>query len=136
MIYFKVSVRVWGDTLDPNRFTQAIGIDPTSSFSPGDPISKRGRGAGMCRKYGSWRKLVESDDEVEFCRALQDLLAELPANFSEVVKSFAAEADVFLGVFDIRNQSTFFLDEDVIQLLAEKQLSVCFDLYVEDDAAE
>lgn len=57
-----------GETFDPEEITRRLGIEPTCSFRPGDPITKDGRG-----RYGvyGW-KVTSGDDTLE----IDDLLLE------------------------------------------------------------
>ena len=130
---FRITVRVYGETLKPHEFAEEIKVPPTTSYSRGDPVSKHGRAAELRQKYGAWMKAVECEDPPEFSSALNGLLAELPANFADIVQGHGAEADVYVGGFGVRDQSTIFMDEQLIQSLAAKQLSVVFDLYVKDE---
>jgi len=120
----------------PAQLTARVGLAPTRSFSPGDPVRRHGTEPIPKQTYGYWSRRVKAGDHEAFLVAVVTLLSELPADFHDIVKSFDASADFFLGVFGIRDQSTVYLDEPIIELLAKLKLPVCFDLYVDegDDA--
>ncbi|MGN6276883.1 MAG: DUF4279 domain-containing protein [Solirubrobacterales bacterium] len=42
--------RFYGEAFDPDEITRRLGIEPTTSFRPGDPITKDGQ--GTWRGYG------------------------------------------------------------------------------------
>jgi hypothetical protein len=42
--------RFYGETFDPDEITKRLGVEPTDSFRPGDPITEDGR--GIRRGYG------------------------------------------------------------------------------------
>jgi hypothetical protein len=46
----KLYFRFYGEKFDPDEITRRLGIEPTISFRPGEPITKDGR--GIRRGYG------------------------------------------------------------------------------------
>jgi len=66
----QLSLRFQGESFDPDEITRRMGIEPTTSFMPGDPIAADG--SGRRRRYG-WRLAVEERETLELGTLLSDL---------------------------------------------------------------
>jgi hypothetical protein len=63
-----------GEFFDPAEVTRRLGIEPTTSFRPGDPITKDGQ--GRRRGYG-WMLKVDERETIE----IDDMLRKLKEQF-------------------------------------------------------
>jgi hypothetical protein len=82
-----------GEAFDPDEITRRLGVEPTDSFRPGDPITKDGRG-----RYGvyGW-KVMSGGDTLE----IDDLLSELQRRVdvpAEKVKQLCRDLNVDLAI--------------------------------------
>lgn len=108
----KVGLRVIGDSLDPNEVTKLLGCEPTKA-------------------KGNWildGKLPPTDDfEVQ----IENLLASVTDDLS-AWKALADKyrIDIYCGLFlkDINRGCD--LSSKIIKALSERNISICFDIYV------
>jgi hypothetical protein len=126
---FSITLRVTGESLEPDRVTKLVGSPPTDSFRRGDPVSRRGKAAQTPRKYGSWQLSVEADDAEKFSAVLRDLLARVPTHFAQAARREQWAVDVFVGLFGVHDQSTLQIDVDVLRELSLRGWPLCFDMY-------
>ena len=122
----RVSLRISGDSLDPDFITQQLGVTPTMSARKGDP-PRRGTEP---RDVGVWVYRPDVPPDTELGDALDLLLESLPEDatlWEELSSTFAV--DVFCGVFlEADNQATR-IDAAVIARLAHLGLAVSFDFH-------
>ena len=129
---FSVSVIITGDDLDPGRVTELTGLAPSKAFKRGDTFGKhRVTGRGI-RKYGSWRYMEDSSDPSEFSEVIRRLLRLTPPDLVTLLGGVATEVIVFVGMFGVRDQSTFEIDADVMKELGARNWPICYDLYIEE----
>ena len=126
---FCASVRITGDSLDPSRVTELTGLAPSSAFKRGDTFGKHRLSGQGHRKYGSWRYTEESTDPSEFSEVIRRLLRLTPPDLVKLLGGAGTTADVFVGMFDVRDQSTFEIDADVMKELGARNWPICYDLY-------
>jgi len=115
--------------LDPAQITARIGLLPTRTYVRGDLVSAR---LEIRHTDGYWSKSIDNVLPENFSAELAQLLSMLPDNFSEILSSAHAESDVFVGLFGIRDQSTFWIGKDAHQLLSKHGLDIIFDMYIGD----
>jgi hypothetical protein len=87
-----------GDLFDPEEITSRLGIEPTKSFAPGDPITKSGEGKRL--GYGWMLKVSERETlEIdEMLGQLQDRFDVPAAKVKELCKDLGIEPRVIVGV--------------------------------------
>ncbi|MCG8404564.1 MAG: DUF4279 domain-containing protein [Phycisphaerales bacterium] len=126
-----VTLRVSGDKLDPDSITQITGLSPTKKFKAGDQSAQHGRAASLVKKYGYWGFTVESEDVSQLSHVIRDILSRTPADLTDLSKAQDGLVDLFVGMFDIRDQSTCELEADVMRELGSRQWPIVFDMYIE-----
>lgn len=126
------SLRFFDDTLDPEQVTRLLGCPPTQSCRKGDLLpSKR---CQRIARTGSWRLQTPKDDS----RTLEEQIASL---LDRVTVDLAAwkqvpmggRADVFCGLHLRAWNRGFSLSPDLMARLAERRLTVEFDIYCEGE---
>ena len=133
---FKITLRVFGDDLDPDRISSQLGCLPTSSERKGVPVPSA-RGARI-PKRGRWFLSIESkncneDDDVE--DGVRILLASLPSDkdlWDFLTKTY--KVDIFCGLFLGAENQGFGISPDLSKLLADRNLEIGFDLYLDPAA--
>ena len=124
----RVSLRIRGDTLDPDFLTQQLGVAPSFSARKGDLTVRRGR--ERLHTTGVWSFRAEVPEGTELGDALMHLLAALPQDatmWEEITGSFSAE--LFCGVFlEDENQSTV-VPPEALSELGRRGLSLSLDLF-------
>ena len=129
----RVSLRIQGDSLDPDFITQQLGLAPAFAAAKGDAVSHGGR--EMPRETGIWVYRIDVPPDTELGEAIGSLLERLPEYstlWEELTSTF--QVDVFCGVFlQGHNQSTA-VDAEVLGALHRRGLRLSFDLYTPLDA--
>jgi hypothetical protein len=91
-------LRFYGETFDPDEITKRLGVEPTYSFRPGDPITKDGK--GKRRDYG-WMIEVkgfnpwENDD---LLREFRQRVAVSPEAVRQLCRDLSINPVVICGV--------------------------------------
>lgn len=131
----KVSLRMFGDELDPDEITDHLGCEPTVAYRKGQtiPTGRYQRRAST----GSW--LLEGTQPEE-----EDLEAQVLALLSRVSSDESVwrrltdqfDADIFCGVFLGGWNEGFALSSLVTGELARRGLRIDFDIYSGGSDAE
>lgn len=90
--------RFYGEEFDPDEITRRLGLEPTSIFRPGDPITTDGR--GRRRRFGwrlkvGYRETLELDGLIGEFRDLVDVPGAL---VRQICDELDVEAVVLCGV--------------------------------------
>ena len=124
----RLSLRIEGDTLDPDFLTQQLGVTPSFTATKGAPDARGGRNAP--HETGIWTYRLEVPPDTELGDAIGMLLNVLPDDttlWEELASTFRLQ--VFVGVFlQADNQSTL-LDAEVLAALGRRGWTISFDLY-------
>jgi len=133
---FKITLRISGEELDPDRITALLDCRPSRTERKGVSIS--GDSGPRIPKRGQWLLTIDSRD----CHSTDDvedgirmLLAQLPSDASlwaSLTSTYAV--DVFCGLFLASSNRGFCLSAEVSRLLSDRHLEIGFDLYF--DVAE
>ena len=131
-----VSLRVFGDDLDPNEVTRLLNCQPTKCYVKGEEVVGRTTGLRRVTHTGGW--LLNSDDErsVRLDEQIANLLARVTDDLTvwgELTNRY--KVDLFCGLFlDAENRECW-LSAETLRWLAERTLSIGFDIYaVFDDS--
>jgi hypothetical protein len=96
----KVTFRLTGDTLDPQRVTQRLEIAPSRAYARGERSGTRG-GRDWYWRAGLWALRSTMPEGSELEDHLQALLDQLEPR-AQIIRDFLAEgcaADFFCGLF-------------------------------------
>ena len=122
----KVSIRFFGDDLDPAYVTGRLGIEPSAAHRKGDQLPGRYR---RIAKQGSWR--LEGNDSLPSVehqlRLLFDVMTSDLSVWSELTSRF--QADVFCGIFLEADNRGFSLSPQIVTELSKRGLKIDFDIY-------
>jgi hypothetical protein len=128
---FQITLRVWGEDLDPDNISAVLGCGPTTAEKRADSISS-GDGTRIARR-GRWSLTIDSKDcdegdDVE--DGVRILLARLPSD-GDVWASLtrAYRADVFCGLFIASSNRGFGISAETSKLLSDRNLEIGFDVY-------
>ena len=131
---YSVSLRFFGDDLDPDEVSRLLGSPPTDSARRGDLVQLRTR--SFTAPSGSWRLSTEqSTDDIEtqlvamFGRLTDDLSV-----WQSLTTRF--DADLFCGVFLVWQGHGFDMSPRLHRLLADRNLLIVFDIYASDGPNE
>jgi hypothetical protein len=124
-----VSLRFFGDNLDPDEVSRALECRPTQAFRKGEPLPDR---YPRTASTGSWR-LEGADDGVHDLEAAIAALLKRVSSDVSVWKGLTSHlsADIFCGLFLVGDNRECCLSASVISELASRNLSIGFDIYTE-----
>lgn len=129
----RVSLRLFGDTLDPDFLTQQLGIAPTFSARKGDPAEHEG---GEERDTGTWIYRLDGSPGAELGDVIEGLLARFPDDstlWEELTSSY--RVDVACAVhLESANQRTA-IATDVLERLGRLRLPLNLDLFAPTHSA-
>jgi hypothetical protein len=123
-----VALRFFGESLMPEELTRLLGCQPTEARRKGDiiPDKRYHRVAST----GTWRLAGTEPETTEIEEQIAALLAAVTSDL-EIWRRLTSEfdADIFCGVFLDDCNRGFSLSSHIMQLLSERGIEVCFDIY-------
>ena len=131
---YSVTLRFFGDDLDPDEVSRLLGCSPSDSARRGDIIQRRTR--SYTAPQGSWHLSTErSADDIE--PQLITLCERLTADLS-IWQSLTArfQADLFCGVFHAFQSHCIEFTPRLHRLLADRNLTLVLDIYASDGPNE
>ena len=128
---FKITLRISGEELDPDRITALLDCRPSRTQRKGVPISVD-TGTWIPTR-GQWLLTIDSrdcdkTDDVE--AGITMLLAQLPSDadlWASLTSTYTV--DVFCGLFLASSNRGFCLSAEISRLLSDRHLEIGFDLY-------
>lgn len=127
-----VSLRFFGDDLNPDFITKNLDISPTISYRKGDIF--RGKTYDRIQTTGSWHYRVSrcADLELEeLIDRLFDLLTPDLEVWNELTTKFYA--DLFCGLWLKRSNGSIDFSPALMMRIAERGLRLDLDIYFEDN---
>ena len=127
-----VSLRFFGDNLDPDIITKTLDIAPTISYRKGDIL--RGKTYDKIQSTGSWRYRTQRHTDI----SLEDLIEKL---FDRLTNDIAVwqdltsklQADLFCGLWLKRWNRSIDFKPSILMKIAERGLKIGLDIYFESD---
>jgi hypothetical protein len=131
-----VSLRIFGDALDPAELTALFGVEASLSHRKGDVRSAR-EGKPKFHKTGRWSISAEVKKPEDVNAQIATLLEKLPGDLS-TWQALAArfEIDLFCGLFMNAANEGLLLNVATLRALADRNIKLGLDIYgpVEDEA--
>jgi hypothetical protein len=127
-----VSLRFFGDDLNPDEVTQLLGKEPDKAERRGDVRSR-----GYTVRRGIWSVRAGDCTPGDLDGQIAELLAGM-TNDLAVWQRLASvyQADVFCGLFLEQNNEGISLSPQALQLLSERGIKLDFDIYAPDGEDE
>jgi Domain of unknown function (DUF4279) len=128
---FRITLRISGEELDPDRISALLGCAPTMAERRGMPITS-GRSTRIPKK-GRWSLTIDSkdcDDGDDVEVGIRTLLTRLPSDsglWASLTSIYAV--DVFCGLFLASSNRGFEISTEVLKLLSDRHLKIGFDVY-------
>lgn len=123
-----VSLRFFGDTLEPQEITAILGIEPSRAYRKGDPWS-----ADENRRYrrtGAWLYRVPRAEPGDLVRQLHDLLNASTANTDQWVRlTNRYHGDIFCGLFMAETNEGVEISPLLLEAIASRGLRLSLDVY-------
>lgn len=124
-----VSLRIFGDALDPDEITRLLGVEPTVSALTGD-VHRTRSSRKVTARTNSWLLEAEAVSSGGLDDRIADLLAPLPSDpavWRELSRRF--RCDVFCGLFVDGGNAGAGLRPEVLAMLGERCLRLELDIY-------
>jgi hypothetical protein len=128
---FKITLRIYGEELDPDQISALLGCAPTVAERKGLPVSI-GEGSRIANR-GRWSLTIDSkdcDERDDVEDGVKMLLARMPSDadlWASLTSTF--RVDVFCGIFMASSNRGFGISAEVSKLLTDRHLNISFDLY-------
>lgn len=139
-----MTLRFFGDCLDPDFITKVLGVQPISSCRKGDIFHSKVR--DRIEKTGAWlysidrwnvTLLIDRWNVTLLEDQINQLLDRLPENLNvwhELAANF--QADLFCGLSFARSNSGFYLSPETLQRIVDRKLSIGLDIYYHSEEDE
>jgi hypothetical protein len=125
----KMSLRFFGDDLNPDEITSRLGCQPSVSRRMGE-VGTTPRGAERVARTGSWLLKIETRQPGDIDLQVAELLASLSDDLSirdDLTMRF--KADVFCGLFMRESNEGSGLSAKTMKKLGSRSLPIGFDIY-------
>ena len=132
----RVSLRVFGDSLEPEEVSSLLGRQPTRSHRKGDKISKTSANGSSTAPTGAWildsglSEKAEIEDHVE---AILSPVSNDSDEWASLTSRFSAS--ILCSTFLDQYNEGFELSPRLAQSLADRGLVIAFDIYSGDSGA-
>jgi hypothetical protein len=130
----RASLRIMGDTLDPDWVTAQLGIAPTESFRKGDVRIGKSTGNQMIRRTSGWYLTAPNATPEDLNGQIRSILSETPDDpdlWQNLNQRFQAE--LFCGLFMATWNDGITLAPDVLLMAGRRGLAIGLDVYRSDD---
>jgi Domain of unknown function (DUF4279) len=129
-----ISLRFFGEDLDPDELTQLLGVQPSIAYRKGDIF--RGKKYDKIYEIGSWRLHVKRSD-MNLDDRINRLFDNLPSDL-EVWHHLTIrfKTDLFCGLWMKRWNRCLDFKAETLQRIGERGLAIGLDIYVDYDIEE
>jgi hypothetical protein len=129
---YHITLRFFGDDLDPNAVSSLLGAQPTKSCKKGDLF--RGKVSDRIERTGKWLLNLPEKPGVSFEPQIEGLLKRLTQDLS-VWRDLTSKykADLFCGVWLGSSNQGMELSPMLMSKLAERGLHLGLDIYERDE---
>lgn len=129
-----VTLRVFSKTLTPNAITHALNVEPSDSFSQGEPYGKK----GLLRRESGWlltsKDAVKSRDTRRHIAWILDQFKEKIASIQQLIQS---GAEIDLNCYYVSGgQGGPTMSAEQMSALGTLGLDVCWDIYFDSASSE
>ncbi len=124
------SLRFFGDALDPEQVTMALGHPPDAGTRRGEPWRPSRRGRQVIARTGSWRRNVPDREPGDLDGQIVQLLAPLTTDMAvwqRLTSSF--KADIFCGLFLEGMNEGLEISPQTLLAIGQRNLALDFDIY-------
>lgn len=126
----KVSLRIFGDDLEPDGISRILNCEPTSKTKRGEISVGRVTGIRRVAPIGSWLLDSAEDESVDLEEQVLTLLSRVSRDLN-VWKELAQKykVDLFCGLFLDEFNRSCWLTQKVLKEMSERNLKIGFDIY-------
>lgn len=126
----RVTLRIAGDLLVPDKVSRMLGGGPTASQQKGDEMIGQSTGQVRIARTGMWTLRALTREPEDLCGQIDEILGKLTndlAIWADVRRSF--RMDLFCGLFMGSGNDGVSLPPDRLQALGERGIELALDIY-------
>jgi Domain of unknown function (DUF4279) len=144
-----VSLRIFGDALDPVELTNLLKCQPSQSHRKGDYILRRdgstiwndSTGRYSMHKTGRWSLKAATSEPADIESQMRVILAQLPSNpeiWDTISQKFGFKIEFFCGYFMRRGNEDLVMSAAILKELSQRHIQIWFDMYsaIEEELRE
>jgi Domain of unknown function (DUF4279) len=135
-----MSLRIFGDALDPADTTILLKCNPSRSHKKGDLILRPDGSAiwnestsrYSARNLGMWSLEADDSEPADIEGQMRALLAHLPADpevWTTISQKYGCKIEFFCGFFMQRGNESLELSAEILTELSKRNIWISFDLY-------
>lgn len=135
-----VSLRIFGDALDPGQITALMKCSPNTSHRKGDLIKNRDgvpywndhTSRYSMRETGMWSIKVPMSEPADVEGQMHSLLAQLPTNlavWSNITQNLGLRIEFFCGFFMYRSNEGLVLSSEILKMMTDRHIELGLDIY-------
>lgn len=127
-----VTLRIFGDDLEPSEITTLLGCEPTRAQRKGGP--RPGASPPRAVTTGGWWLETDQPRDADLEAHVRNILSRCTGDLAawrQITERF--RADLFCGVFLNSWNNGYLLSPALLVLLAERRLQIGFDIYAPVD---
>jgi hypothetical protein len=131
----RCALRLYGDDLDPDAVTAALGRAPTRGWRKGDRRVGPKSGRVVIERTGGWLLRAEDREPEDLPAQIREVLEQLsedPAVWAEL--RTRCRIDMFCGVFMASGNDGLEFEPALMHALALRGIKLSLDLYDAEDA--
>ena len=129
-----VSLRFFGDDLDPDIMTTIMAVCPTISHRKGDIF--RGETYDKIQKTGSWRYRTQRSAGISLEEQMNNLFNLLPADLEVWRELKKFDPNLFCGLWLKEWNRSLDLSSEILMRIAERGLRIGLDIYFDGDETD
>lgn len=131
----RCTLRLYGDALDPDAVTAALGCAPSRGWRKGDRRVGPKSGRVVIERTGGWLLYAEDREPEDLPAQIREVLDRLnddPAVWADL--RTRCRIDMFCGVFMASGNDGLEFEPDVLLALAMRGIKLSLDIYDAEDA--
>lgn len=125
-----VTLRVTGDSLEPELVAQALGHEPSSAQKRGETLVGKKTGVSRVARFGMWRIEAAAREPGDFDAQIEEILSKLTPDLGvwRLITS-TYTTDLFCGLFLNRSNEGINLSPTSLAALGSRGIEFGLDIY-------
>ena len=130
----EVSLRFFGDALNPNEITKVLGATPTHADIKGQRVDYPPQSERVART-GNWRLHAQTKTPGNLDAQISEIFSKLTDDLSiwkRLTENY--DVDLFCGLFMDSGNDGVLLSPNSLTILSERGVEIGFDIYQADES--
>jgi hypothetical protein len=128
----KITLRIFGDDLNPVEITNLLGYEPTESRAKGEKWIGKKSGKEYSAKTGSWLLKAPVAEPADLDSQIEWIFSKLISDsnvWNQLTKQY--RVDLFSGLFLEESNRGLSLSSNSMKLIGERGINLGFDIYLD-----